>query len=385
MTTPAFNKDYPTALDILKKTGKNRTISDFDKIIPIIERSLENSENIITEFADVKYYLNRFVDESYNELIDKKFLHAGKYAEQPEELQWLSSPSEIRSIGPYLKKLNKLSPESMKCEMYSETKKLTDELFNLHEVYNFLKDHTVKASVKKKEAKEIKEAQEDEWMKKMVNHKDTKKVINLLKNTIASIEDKMYSTRLASLNYIVDGYKKKIESGESDYTEIYKKNGFAKMCIQGLLKRVGEDYRSKAKKEFALVDNYKELIEKQAKDYATEIGNTFVYKNTNKLSYILYTKDNLDTVEINNVNLGSGYIECDLTCKFKDSSEFLANTSVVLSYSKYDTPFYRYPTIFRNVKMPDGSKLVEPSEERMDELFATNNVTAAVVRKNKMK
>jgi uncharacterized protein (UPF0297 family) len=92
----------------------------------------------------------------------------------------------------------------------------------LHEVYNFLKDHTVKASVKKREAKEIKEAQEDEWMKKMVNHKDTKKVINLLKNTIASIEDKMYSTRLESLNYIVDGYKKKIEISKVLFIKVHR-------------------------------------------------------------------------------------------------------------------------------------------------------------------
>lgn len=384
MTIPTFNKDYPLALDILKKTGKNRIITDFEKIIPIIESSLKNSEIISTEFADVKYYLNHFVDEAYKELIDKKFLHAGKYAEQPEDLQWLSSPSEVRSIGSYLKKLNKLSPDSKNCEMYAETKKLTDELFNLYEVYNFLKDHTVKASVKKREAKELKEAQDDEWMKKMVNHKDTKKVISLLKDTITSIEDKIYSTRLVDLNYIVEGYKKKVENGDSDYTEIYKKNGFAKMCIQGIVKRVGKDFSYNAKKEFALVDNYEELIEKQAKDYASEIGNTFVYKNTNKLSYILYTKDNLDTVEISNVSLGSGYIECDLTCKFKDSSEFLANTSVVLSYSKYDKPFYRYPTIFRNVKMADGSKLIESSEERMDEIFAVNDVSSAVVKKNKL-
>lgn len=384
MTAIIFNKEYPIAREILETTGSNKILSNFNKVVPVIEKALENSEIISTEFADVKYYLNYFVDESYKQLIDKKFLHGGKYENQPEELQWLSSPHEIRSIGPYLKKLNKLSSETKKSEMFIQTKKLTDELLNLHEVYNFLKDHTVKASVKKKAAKEMKESEENEWMKKLVSHKDTKKVIELLNKTVSDIEDKLYENRLASLQFIVEKYKDSIKNGNSDYLELYKTNGFAKMCIQGLVERTDKNFRANSKKEFKLVSNYDVLLEKQARDYAQEITSTFVYKNTQKLSYILYTKDNLDQVSINNVSLGNGYIECDLTCKFKDNSEFLANTSIVLSYSKYNKPFYRYPTIFKNVKLPNGSMLSEPSEQKMDEIFATTNVDAVVIKKNKM-
>jgi len=385
MTTIQFNKEYPIAREALQKAGKNKVLNDFDKFIPMIEKSLENSEIISTEFADVKYYLNQFVNEAYRQFIDERYIYAGKHENQPEELRWLSSPSEIRSIGPYIKKLNKLPDNCKNCDMYNDTKKLSEELTNLFEVYTFLKEHTVKASVKKKEAKDLKEAEENEWMKKLVSHKDTKKVIELLKGTVNDIEGKLFESRLKSLVYIVDNYKKEIEKGNSDYLELYKNNGFIKMCIQGIVERTDTNYRYNAKKEFKLAENYQELIEKQAKRYAEEITDTFVYKNTHKLSYILYTKDNLDSVSINNVSLGNGYIECDLECQFKDNSEFLANTSIVLSYSKYDKPFYRYPTIFKNVKMPDGSMLKEPSEERMDEIFATNNVSAIDVKKNKLK
>ena len=44
-------------------------------------------------------------------------------------------------------------------------------------------------------------------------------------------------------------------------------------------------------------------------------------------------------------------------------------TGLVLSYSKYGKPFYRYPTIFQNVKLANGQNMDNPSEENMNKLF----------------
>jgi hypothetical protein len=107
-----------------------------------------------------------------------------------------------------------------------------------------------------------------------------------------------------------------------------------------------------------------------AKRDAADIVDRFIYKNSGKLSFVLFTKNNMKSVKIENVRLGRGVVECDVLCDFKDGSSFTANNKVVFSYSKLGTPFYRFPTTFRDVKLPDGSRMAKPSEERMDTVFA---------------
>lgn len=372
MTTPEFTNNYPIAKQALIEGKREHIITKFENMSPLIEKSLEEKEIVSTKMADLKYYANHFVDDAYEFCVESPFLHGGKYQKQHPDMQYIDCPGDVRGIKSYAKKLTKVSPEAKLTDMYKAAKALTDELTNLFEVMDFLKEHTIKASDKKKQEMDQKKSVEDEWLKKLTSHKDSKKVIDLLKSTASSIEDKIYVNYLEDITSTVNFYKKKCTDDNTDYGKIFEHDGFSRMVIQSVTERYrkeGETYSSKIR-HFKLVDNYPEILESQAKKHASDIVNQFVYKNAGKLSYIMYNKDNLDTVEIKNVSLGRGYVECDVSCKFKDTSEFIANTSVVLSYSKYDKPFYRYPTLFRNVKMPDGSPLSGPSEQKMDEVFA---------------
>lgn len=380
-----FDAEYPISCSLLIGDSQIKIIKKMEGLIPLIQESLENKEIILTQFKEVKDKLNRFVDEVYKTHIDSVFLYAGKYQQQHPDMYDLSSPSEVRSINSYAKKLNKVSTEAKKTEMYKKAVEITDELMSLYNIITFLKDHTIKASDKKKQIEDVKQKQEDVWQKKLTNHNDTKKVIELLKETAINIQKKLYSNNIIEINNIIDKYKESIELGQSDYKTVFKNNIFAIIILQSVTERININKdNNNNNRQFRLIDTYEEVVEKEANKMAEEIVGKFVYKNASKISFILFTKDNLDIAGIKNIKLGRGYIECDVECKFKDGSEFTANTSVVLAYSKYNKPFYRYPTLFRYVKLADGTMLSNPSEKRMDEIFAIKKEDKLVERKNKI-
>ena len=175
-----------------------------------------------------------------------------------------------------------------------------------------------------------------------------------------------------------DLFKNKLGSKISN-TEIEEiiKEMFEKDIVSWI---VMENFLEKKKKnEYVLKDNYKDVMQNLANYNAEKIINHFVYKNTEKLATIIYEKNNLLNHDISNIKVRQGVIECEVTCVFKDSSRFTAKTGLVLSYSKYGKPFYRYPTTFRDVILNNGERITNPSEEKMEEIFVTKKNTLKMV------
>jgi hypothetical protein len=374
MSKPTFTGKYPIAMGALSALpSESGTIKRFDKAVPVIQACLDAGEIINTQYSEVKDALSRFVDEAFKSVINAKYFNGGQYRNQPEELHYLSMPSSPREINFLVKKLKALAKNDAlaKTSCYKDMVALCDELGNLTEVDAWLKEHTVKASVKKAEAKE---AAKNEYDKKYTNHDDVKKVVDKLKETASSIEEDLFKGQLKSLMYVSEQYQKKCkEDGITDYMVMYEKNPYSKMIIQGIVERVYPKNNIVTRdmpKEFKLIKDWKEKLESTAKKSAADIVDHFVYKNSGKLSFVLVNKNNLKSVTITNVNLGKGVVECDVTCKFDDGSEFLAQSSVVYAVSKLGKWFYRYPTLFKNVKLPDGSMLRGATEQKMDEIFA---------------
>lgn len=356
--------DYPLITAILADNNKEKLTQGFVSILEKMNDTIETNEILNPDFNDVKYYINRIVNTVFEKAISDKYVFAGKYESLPQEIQYLSTPYELRNINAFAKKLEKL--KEYKNEPYvQDSLALCKEFMALTEGYNFLKEHVVKVSDKRKKEKELEQEQEDLWHKNLVSHKDVKKVLELLDNESKNIHDKLMQNHLEDVLHIIDIFKKHSAEGKSDYREWVKKNVFALITLQSLTERKGSYY----KPEFHLIENYAQKAEELSDRYAQDIVNQFTYKNTHKIGYILTEKNNLKEVTLTNVKLGKGQVECDLNCSFEDNSKFIANTSVVLSYSKYAKPFYRYPTIFREVVLPSGESLSNPSEERMEEIF----------------
>lgn len=374
-----FTGQLPLTTKALTGTKSEYYLPKFAALVPKIQEAIEKEEIVSTVLAEVKDRVNRMVNDAYNHYVEAPYYHSGMYESLPESLKYMSAPMDLHGVSSYSKKLNKIPAEDKIYPMFTAARELTDELLDLWHVMAFLKAHTISSKDKKKQEMDAKQNEEDVWMKKLTSHEDSKKVIDLLNSKAEYIHNKLYHSQLEYLSNVVKRYKESVEKGQSDYQKIFY-SSHDQYVMQKLTERVlqpGESLYSYGKdkdkpKTFKLVDNYIDIIKKDSKRTATEIVNHFVYKNTQKLSYILYNKNNLDTVQLTNVSLGHGYVECTVECKFKDGSEFLANTSVVSAHSKYGKPFYRFPTIFSNVIMPDGKALKNSSEQRMDEIFAVS-------------
>lgn len=370
---PEFTGKLPLADAALEgKSLFSGTIKRWNGAIPKITAGLEAGEIVNTELEDIKYAVNHYVDAAIKSIIAEPFYYAGAYEKLPRDLQDLDYPHAIYNIPAYQKKLNKISAASKQTAMWKTANALVIELMDLVKVMEFFKAHTVKASVKKREAIEARKNAEGEYSKKFTDHKDVKKVSELLKKTASAISQRVYESALEGLNDCVDSYKAKIKSeGHTDYTKIFERSPYIRFVIQSITERTDKNgYRSDKPKEFKLAKGYKATLEKMAHKHADEVIDHFVHKNANKISYVLYNKNNLKTVTIDNVNVSKGIVECDVNCKFEDGSSFTARSSVVYHVSKLGKWFYRYPTLFNSVVMPDGSKLPGATEKKMDEIFA---------------
>lgn len=113
----------------------------------------------------------------------------------------------------------------------------------------------------------------------------------------------------------------------------------------------------------------------EAKKMRKAMEEGFLSKNIQKLSNIIDRKGNLSSIvdlpsKPVTVRSGRGALEAGFKLSFSDASEFSVVNKIITNYSMRGLPFYQYPTTFHDVKLPDGSKLSMPSEEKMVKEFA---------------
>ena len=123
------------------------------------------------------------------------------------------------------------------------------------------------------------------------------------------------------------------------------------------------DHTERGGYAYKLKKDYVSIVDKMAKQSAKEAVEGFVLKMKNKLSVIVGGKGI-------GVDVSGNSDRNTISFEFADGSKFTVQNSIVLSYSVYGKPFYRYPTTFHNVILPDGKKLSNPSEAKIKKEFA---------------
>ena len=111
------------------------------------------------------------------------------------------------------------------------------------------------------------------------------------------------------------------------------------------------------------------VIEKVALDHKNMIVDTFLAKNTEKLSLLIGKKTGIKSFKVVYSRVKSGVLENKILFEFDDNSSFEIYSTVVYSYSNKGTFFVRMPTRFTNVKLANGSMMKGPSEEKMIKEF----------------
>ena len=108
-----------------------------------------------------------------------------------------------------------------------------------------------------------------------------------------------------------------------------------------------------------------------ATDTVAMLEDFFIVKNVQKLALIFERKQELKSHKIVSNKVDSnGVLENVMDFEFTDSSKFRIYTNVEYVYNTVSgDPFIRMPTRFTDVILADGSKMSQPSEEKMDKEF----------------
>jgi len=156
---------------------------------------------------------------------------------------------------------------------------------------------------------------------------------------------------------------------EDYYRKVLK---FRKIPAGSLLFRLVESSGPYGDKIYKVRSDAGKVIHERAVQEADDVRDQFLYKNSRKLGAIVNAKDKagvkLKGAEI--VAMGRGTYEGDIQFTFADGSRFVVRNQTVGKMSPQGTFFYQFPTTFHNVVLPNGKPMSEPSEERMQKVFA---------------
>lgn len=121
--------------------------------------------------------------------------------------------------------------------------------------------------------------------------------------------------------------------------------------------------------------NYKAAFKTYAEEVTESLCNQFVRKNVLKLAPVMAGKGNFKGVSNVSTSIQAG-LSASMTFHFEDGSSFKVINKTVTSSMPSGrgggyTYFYRFPTTFHDVVMPNGQKMGMPSLERMISIFST--------------
>ena len=116
-------------------------------------------------------------------------------------------------------------------------------------------------------------------------------------------------------------------------------------------------------RNYEVAKDVKSRIDKQATRDAEDAVESFVLKMKIKLLTIVGSRKLA-------VDVGGDHKRTTITFEFEDKSGFTVRNNIVLSFSMYGKPFYRYPTTFHNVTIPGGETMRSPSESKVKKAFA---------------
>lgn len=244
---------------------------------------------------------------SYFNQMNKALRNVKKHPDSPSKKKWLSIASEIIDIG---EKFSKLKPVK-------------------------------KVAVKK-------ETDKERYVKKLASSEAIRIVNKALEELASKIEKDYTEKRIKDIKTKIETYNK---------ADNKQRRNMRSVDYLGIFPFKGD----------VLLDDKK--IRKIAETEAKEVKQAFLVKNVDKLANILQKKGNLKG-KPKNFNYKKGSFYGDMEFKFTDGSSFIITNKVITKISQYGKWFNQFPTTFHNVILPDGSKMKQPSEERMIEIFA---------------
>lgn len=333
-----------------------RTRQNFEKALAAIDAGLEKGEIANPVYQDTKTSVARAIEKAWGALADMSMTQ-----DERDFFYQISAP-QAHTIPGTLKKVTKAPPEAAR--IAADMRTLLEEIGPLGVAIVRLKDMVVKRQPK---------PVEDRKERYSAPHASRSGVATV-KALLEQITDEAYQGLLAN---ITASYERLVARYLDLAAEVAQEGlrgpAYKKMSEMArdntILYRVVVQDTNETGRYYRIADGHEAVIAAEAKRDADSVREHFIYKNLGKIASILEAKGNFVEAKLLDRTILNA-LEGTIRFSFADGSSFIAKNSVVFVVNQYGTQFYRFPLTFSAVVMPDGSLMKQPSEERMNTVFA---------------
>jgi hypothetical protein len=216
--------------------------------------------------------------------------------------------------------------------------------------------------------RQVKTAEEREADNAFVPPPTSSAATKQVRELLEGITEKHHAALLDALTF---SYRKELDQFlESAGGDSWRKRAQSSHVVSRCVERIG-DWRSYSYRRRPDAD---QVIADIASKDAKQVRDAFVFKNLKKLCSIIDAKGDLTSAQVVETTVHLSSLRGVLRFGFGDGSGFTVQNSTVLSRSVHNRFFLRFPLTFHDVVMPDGSRMKQPSEERMNTVFCEERV-----------
>jgi hypothetical protein len=310
----------------------------------------------------VKFYISRAFEHAWDVVVREPFFHAGRWEKLTDEERDLDRDLYIPQAHTISGMIKKITKSKLDTEYTRAALALLNDIAPIGAAIVSLKDKIVKRQPKPVEDR----------TEKYAAPRAGKEAIFAVKAVLIAVTDEAYTDLIARIDA---GIKTQLGAALSLVANIKKAAGDNEK-----VRRASHVFRQFVAPNpflYQLMDHkyvphakVDELIAAEALKRAKMIREHFVYKNLEKIDSILEAKGDFDTIKIIGHSVSLAGLEGSFLLTFKDGARFEVTNSVVYSVSKLGKGFLRFPLTFHNVVFGNGTRMKQPSEEKMNKEFA---------------
>lgn len=306
--------------------------------------------------TELKQHFNRAIDALWKKHVSTPYFYGqGDHGTTPRELLdfYYGDSTALHRIEGTLRKLNAIGVQHPAVDAMRQ---VLTEFVPVAQRLSFLKDRIVKRPVKSQEEREAAQR----FVPTPATPAATRHLWEVLTRVTERNERQM-------VEYIAADYAKRLEFFMSASPALREK--LVRHFENRIAVQAGVMPRRSPQEEYTLKPDFKTALAALAQKDAAELRDAFIFKVVSKIAPIVEAKGNLASVDEVSNTISVGRLSGMLAITFADGARFLVDNNVVYSSSVRNRLFVRFPLTFHNVILADGSRMKQPSEERMHSIF----------------
>lgn len=339
----------------------------------LIVNAIKNDTIYNVQYKDSYDYVGRAYEEMLSEIQNREYYPALRDISDhvrynlPDVSTYSPIPGSnlsLKKINAYLKTYAHNSEHQKFVSYFTNIKNVIEKMIPLIEILKELKTKIQKGRVPNPNAVPKFEPK--------FTQTEAKIILDKFKELTSEIRSKQIMQLEKQYHDLVNDYINQIKdipiTGRSGISkrsvyQIYRDDNQKKIPLQSLI--TSTDYKD----DYRPIDNLNGKITMMATRNIDDFHMQFISKNVQKLSGVIARKDNLKEIRTISLQSNAYTLSAELYFIFDDKARFAVINKAVYGYSKSNTPFVRFPTMFHDVILSDGTKMKSPNEEKMNKEF----------------